>query len=65
MTRKTLLGGAVVAALGFAGLERPRGSEAESLSCILTPEQTEGPYYIAGEKLRRNITDGHPGAPML
>src|SRR5215468_1119355 len=65
MTRKTLFGGAVVAALGLAGLERPRGSEAESLSCILTPEQTEGPYYIAGEKLRRNITDGHPGVPML
>ena len=65
MTRKTLLGGAVVAALGLIGLERPRGSEAESLSCILTPEQTEGPYYIPGEKLRRNITDGHPGVPML
>jgi protocatechuate 3,4-dioxygenase beta subunit len=26
---------------------------------------TEGPYYIAGEKLRRNITDGHPGTPLV
>ena len=25
---------------------------------------TEGPYYIAGEKVRRNITEGLPGAPL-
>jgi protocatechuate 3,4-dioxygenase beta subunit len=31
---------------------------------MLTPELTEGPYYIAGEKLRRNITDGMAGAPL-
>src|SRR5207248_382510 len=49
--------------LGIAGL-KPGAPEAASVSCILTPEQTEGPYYIAGEKLRRNITDGRPGAPM-
>jgi protocatechuate 3,4-dioxygenase beta subunit len=65
LTRKAWLGGAVLTALGLAGLERPGKSGAASVSCILTPEQTEGPYYIAGERLRRNITDGHPGAPML
>jgi protocatechuate 3,4-dioxygenase beta subunit len=64
LTRKAWLGGAVVTALGLAGLEA-RETDAASVSCILTPEQTEGPYYIAGEKLRRNITDGRPGAPML
>lgn len=32
---------------------------------MLTPEQTEGPYYIADEKLRRNITEGKPGVPLL
>jgi protocatechuate 3,4-dioxygenase beta subunit len=26
---------------------------------------TEGPYYISGEKIRRNITDGHPGSPLV
>jgi protocatechuate 3,4-dioxygenase beta subunit len=31
---------------------------------VLAPEQTEGPYYIANEALRRNITEGRPGAPM-
>jgi protocatechuate 3,4-dioxygenase beta subunit len=58
------LGGFAMAALGVAGLEA-RSSDAASVSCILTPEQTEGPYYIAGEKLRRNITEGRPGAAML
>jgi protocatechuate 3,4-dioxygenase beta subunit len=26
---------------------------------------TEGPFYIAREKVRRNITDGHPGTPLV
>lgn len=64
LTRKAWLGSAAVAALGLAGLDA-RETDAASVSCILTPEQTVGPYYIAGEKFRRNITDGHPGAPML
>ena len=63
LTRKAWLGSAAVAALGLAGLDA-RESDAAAVSCILTPEQTEGPYYIAGEKLRRNITDGRGGAPM-
>jgi len=63
LTRRAWLGGAVVTALGLAGLDT-READAASVSCILTPEQTEGPYYVAGEKLRRNITDGHPGTPL-
>jgi hypothetical protein len=35
------------------------------VSCVLTPELTEGPYFVAGEKLRRNITEGKPGTPLL
>jgi protocatechuate 3,4-dioxygenase beta subunit len=58
------LGGFAVTALGLVGLEAPR-ADAATVSCILTPEQTEGPYYIAGEKLRRNITEGRPGAPLV
>src|SRR6266545_1396735 len=64
LTRRAWLGSAVVTALGLAGLET-RESDAASVSCILMPEQTEGPYYIAGEKLRRNITDGRPGTPLV
>jgi protocatechuate 3,4-dioxygenase beta subunit len=34
------------------------------VSCILSPEQTEGPYYIPREKVRRNITEHRPGTPL-
>ena len=37
LTRKAWLGGAFATALGLAGLELPRRSDAASLSCILTP----------------------------
>ena len=61
--------GGLAAALGFGAV---RGSwpgddearAADEVTCVLTPEQTEGPYYIAGEKVRRNITEGRPGTPL-
>jgi protocatechuate 3,4-dioxygenase beta subunit len=34
------------------------------VTCVLTPELTEGPYYVTGEKLRRDITEGKPGTPL-
>jgi protocatechuate 3,4-dioxygenase beta subunit len=62
------LGGIVVAAaggnalLGAAGAEGGnKAVETGAVQCVLTPELTEGPYYIAGEKLRRDIREGHPG----
>ena len=59
------LGGFAVTALGLRAVLESTSANAASVSCILTPEQTEGPYYIAGEKLRRNITDGRPGAALV
>lgn len=43
----------------------PAGVASGAVSCVLTPEQTEGPYYIGGEKLRRDITEGRPGIPLV
>lgn len=40
------------------------GGVVAAASCVLTPEQTEGPYYIAREKLRRNIREKRPGTPL-
>ena len=34
-------------------------------TCELSPEQTEGPYYIDGAQLRRNVTESRPGVPLL
>jgi protocatechuate 3,4-dioxygenase beta subunit len=42
----------------------PAGVASGAVTCVLTPEQTEGPYYIENEKLRRNITDGKAGIPL-
>jgi protocatechuate 3,4-dioxygenase beta subunit len=65
------LGGLVVAALGAGGVavdesaaSGPAGVANGVVRCVLTPEQTEGPYYIAGEKVRRDITEGRPGTPL-
>lgn len=35
------------------------------VACVLAPEMTEGPFYVADEKLRRDITDKKPGVPLL
>jgi protocatechuate 3,4-dioxygenase beta subunit len=64
------LGGLVVAAAGggslLAGTAEGgnKAIETGAVQCVLTPELTEGPYYIAGEKVRRDIRDGHPGTPL-
>jgi protocatechuate 3,4-dioxygenase beta subunit len=34
------------------------------VTCVLAPEQTEGPYYVDEAAIRRNVTDGKPGVPL-
>jgi protocatechuate 3,4-dioxygenase beta subunit len=34
------------------------------VSCVLTPEQTEGPYFLEGDRIRRNVTEGRKGVPL-
>ena len=61
-------GGFLLAALGWRSTAAEAGSAgvaSGAVACVLTPEQTEGPYYIPREKLRRDITEGRPGAPLL
>ena len=41
------------------------GSPSRAVSCVLTPEQTEGPYYIPREKVRKNIIEHRPGTPLM
>jgi protocatechuate 3,4-dioxygenase beta subunit len=62
-------GGLVASAAGIgAGAAEagsgPAGVASGAVSCVLSPEMTEGPYYIADEALRRNITEGKPGTPL-
>jgi protocatechuate 3,4-dioxygenase beta subunit len=67
--RNTLLrlAGLVGAGLGIEALKAgdgPAGVASGAVKCVLTPEQTEGPFYIENEKVRRNITDGRRGTPL-
>jgi protocatechuate 3,4-dioxygenase beta subunit len=61
------IGGLVAAAAGgkaLLGKDAAAGNravETGAVQCVLTPELTEGPYFIAGEKVRRDIREGHPG----
>jgi protocatechuate 3,4-dioxygenase beta subunit len=72
-------GGLAAAALGAAAWKSglfPDDSEAAAegtgpaavaaglVTCVLTPEQTEGPYYVEGDKVRRNITEGRAGVAL-
>jgi protocatechuate 3,4-dioxygenase beta subunit len=66
-----ILGGAAGAALwpvrAVAALKQASVGDARATSaaaCVLTPEVTEGPYYIANHLLRRNITEGQAGLPL-
>jgi protocatechuate 3,4-dioxygenase beta subunit len=45
-----------------ATAERP--APAAKARCVLTPEQTEGPYYIDEGLVRRDVTEGRTGMPL-
>ncbi len=68
-------GGLLVAAIGAKAVlsdgataatdgTGPAAVSSGAVACVLTPEMTEGPYYLPGEKVRRNITEGRPGTPL-
>jgi len=57
----TAVGGWKVAEEAGAG---PAGVASGVVSCVLAPEQTEGPYYLDDQKLRRDITGGKRGVPL-
>jgi protocatechuate 3,4-dioxygenase beta subunit len=74
LTRASLLrvAGLAAAALGAGAWKSasaeaggPAAVESGAVTCVLTPEQTEGPYYLDNERLRRNITEGRPGTPLI
>ncbi len=65
------LGGLVAGAAGLAGLRTaeeagagPAGIASGLVTCVLAPEQTEGPYYVDDADVRRNVTEGRPGVAL-
>jgi protocatechuate 3,4-dioxygenase beta subunit len=59
-----------LAGLGVTGALGARVSgalgtqDAEAASCVLSPEVTEGPYWIDNKLTRRDITEDRPGLPL-
>ena len=48
-----------------AEIARAVTSRANAVSgCVLTPQVTEGPYWIDNKLKRRDITEGRPGTPL-
>lgn len=37
---------------------------AQNASCVLVPETTIGPYWVSGELIRSELTDGQSGVPL-
>lgn len=68
------LGGLLGAALGASAWKAlasradsgtgPAAVASGAVSCVLAPEMTEGPFYVPNEKVRRDITEGKPGAAL-
>jgi protocatechuate 3,4-dioxygenase beta subunit len=60
-------GGIAIAVLGAGALPAEAATtttDTSAVSCVLAPELTEGPFYIANEKVRRNIREGQPGIAL-
>ena len=41
------------------------GTTSSNAACVLTPALTEGPFYFDAGQIRRDITEGRPGMPLL
>jgi protocatechuate 3,4-dioxygenase beta subunit len=71
------LGGIAAAALGAGGVLSALDDDAATaagsgpaavasglVTCVLTPEMTAGPFILDGDKVRRDIREGRPGARL-
>jgi protocatechuate 3,4-dioxygenase beta subunit len=55
---------------GTTGPSESRGTTTttagpSNAACVLTPALTEGPFYFDAGLVRRDITEGRPGTPLL
>ncbi|KAF3021014.1 hypothetical protein E8E14_011042 [Neopestalotiopsis sp. 37M] len=48
-------------ALGYTTSTDPAALFASNSSCLLTPDLTQGPYYISGEQIRRDVREDQQG----
>jgi protocatechuate 3,4-dioxygenase beta subunit len=73
-SRRTVLAAGAAAAAGIGAgklgvlaqdsASTPASAGTAANACVLTPELTEGPYFLDGDLIRQDITDGRSGAPL-
>jgi len=62
---KTTAGTGLAAAFGARALDLLGGDAQAATTCLLSPEVTEGPYWIEESFTRRNIREKRPGLPLV
>jgi protocatechuate 3,4-dioxygenase beta subunit len=61
-----ILGGGVASvAFGARALDAFGAENADVATCVLTPEVTEGPYWIDNKLTRYDVREGRPGLPLV
>src|SRR5262245_24942317 len=58
------VGGGLRGAVTLAQDATESSPAATATTCVLTPELTEGPYYVDDALIRQDITDGKAGVPL-
>jgi len=66
ITRRTVLGmlGSIGVVSIVGRLEGASGANAGSPNCVLTPQLTEGPFFVDEKLNRAEISDGQAGLPL-
>jgi protocatechuate 3,4-dioxygenase beta subunit len=64
LTAGGLIAAALIPEAASAAGSGPAAVASGAVTCVLTPELTDGPYYVPSEKVRRNITEGKAGVPL-
>lgn len=49
----------------YTPFSAPETIFAGNASCILSPEVTQGPYYVSGEYIRSNLIEDQVGVPLI
>jgi protocatechuate 3,4-dioxygenase beta subunit len=69
LSRRGLIGvfGGCVASVAFGAraLDAFGADNADVATCVLTPEVTEGPYWIDNKLTRYDVREGRPGLPLV
>ena len=62
---KTIGGAGLAAVFGARALDFLGDDAQAATTCLLTPEVTEGPYWVDTSLTRRDVRSGKPGLPLV